>query len=160
MVEPRYSPLLQRIARDVEVVRDKDDGRPLLVRYRLLFTPWWRVYVHHFVESDSGRDVHSHPWNFLTLILRGGYLETVPIERYRRRILAGKWPPHWPTPPLEQHFRRPGSLLWRPHRWVHRVDLRDGREAWTLIVVSAKKGREWGFLTPEGYVPWQDYVAG
>lgn len=57
-------------------------GRPYLERY---FAAGWSpshrhgsgsIYLHHFIASDAGDEVHSHPWGWSTsLILVGGYRE-------------------------------------------------------------------------------------
>jgi hypothetical protein len=55
----------------------------------------------------------------------------------------------------------PGSVLFRPADWVHRVELRrrdDGRfrPACTLVV-TGRKVRGWGFHTAFGWIPWRQY---
>ena len=40
-------------------------GGPIhLRRWTLLRSPWGRVYLHHFVGDDAGRDLHDHPKRF------------------------------------------------------------------------------------------------
>lgn len=56
-----------------------------LVRWRLrLSTELCGVYVHRFLEPDVPV-YHDHPWNFLTLILKGGYTEHRPWHPPRKR---------------------------------------------------------------------------
>jgi hypothetical protein len=66
----------------------------------------------------------------LSLVLRGGYLE----ERRGRDDPATtrRW-----LPPGRLNLLLPGVF--------HRVELRDGRAAWTLFV-HGRKVRRWGFL--------------
>lgn len=110
-----------------------------LVRYRLrLSNDLFGIYVHHFREPDIPV-FHDHPWNFLTLILRGGYTEHRPWHPPRKR--------------------RAGSLAYRCAEQPHYVDELDG-ETWTLVV-RFRRRREWGFWLGEKlerWVPWQDYV--
>ena len=56
---------------------------------------WWlipynrfgiAVRIHEILRSDADRDLHDHPWWYVTIILRGGYWERTedygwPIER-------------------------------------------------------------------------------
>lgn len=47
-------------------------------RWRLVKTPWFSICLHKLLESDSDAHLHSHPWNFASLILWGGYWEETP----------------------------------------------------------------------------------
>lgn len=54
------------------------------------------LYVHFIYKSDKDPYTHSHPWNFLGVILKGGYLEQIYKKDryfYKKRtfgsILAG-----------------------------------------------------------------------
>jgi hypothetical protein len=38
--------------------------KPLMIRYILLSTPWFGVYLHHLLRSDYDRAFHDHPWGF------------------------------------------------------------------------------------------------
>lgn len=61
---------------------------PLMIRYKLLHTPWFGLYFHRIMRSDMGRHFHDHPWSFLSLILRGGYTEHTP--RGSERFSSGR----------------------------------------------------------------------
>lgn len=57
------------------------DGRcaTYLVRWTLLKLPRGiGVYLHHFVGDDWSRDLHDHPKRFISVGLRGSYLEETP----------------------------------------------------------------------------------
>ena len=40
--------------------------------------PWFTLRLHNILQSDEGRDHHDHPFDFTSLILRGGYVEHRP----------------------------------------------------------------------------------
>jgi hypothetical protein len=109
-----------------------DDGAPKIHRLYLLGTgKTFGVFLHHFVGSDAPSTFHDHPWSWgISLMLRGGYLE----ERRTRDDpkLVRRWPGLGRI-----NLLRPGTF--------HRVELRDGRPAWTLFV-HGPKNRSWGFL--------------
>jgi hypothetical protein len=115
----------------------RGDGQSAyLTRYTLIDRPAWQLCVHVFHRSDAD-DLHDHPWPFVSLILWRGYREQTP-DRIRRR---------WP-----------GSLAFRPARWVHRVELLGGKPAITLVWMG-KRCREWGFFTRAGWVQWRRYFT-
>lgn len=118
-----HNPLKPQIIRNC-------DGDPCLVRWRLIWTNWFSLYLHHILRSDQDRELHDHPWSFTTLILAGGYVEET------RRGDSIRWQLH-----------RPGELLHRPAPWAHRLILDMDRPAWTLVFVGPRK-RRWGFHTP------------
>lgn len=44
-----------------------------LRRWKLSLGDWFSVRLHHWVTGDPPNYQHMHPWNFLTIVLRGGY---------------------------------------------------------------------------------------
>lgn len=89
---------------------------------------------HHILASD-GADLHDHPWDFVSVILSGRYVET--------------------TPTSEDEFG-PGSVLVRTAEQLHRLTLPDG-PVWTFVMLSPVR-RRWGFQTDDGWVHWSDYL--
>jgi hypothetical protein len=89
------------------------------------------VFLHHIVGSDAPAELHDHPWGWgVSVVLRGGYVE----ERCDRDGAH-----------RGRRWRGPGSVnVLRPGVF-HRVELRNGRPAWTIFV-HGRKTRRWGFL--------------
>lgn len=92
-------------------------------RYTLANTRWFRVYLHQLDAPEWHPQCHSHPWDFVALLLWRGYYEQI----------EGK-----------VHRRRPGSILWRPAETIHNVVTKG--TSWSLIVTGPKR-REWSLLT-------------
>lgn len=99
--------------------------------------------VHEILSSDTGRDPHDHPFNFLTIILRGGYHES----RYND---AGQF--------IGVKYHGPGSILYRPAGSWHRLDLPNGMVTTTLFITGPKK-QSWGFNVKGKKVPYWEYLA-
>jgi hypothetical protein len=112
------------------------DGQLYLRRYKILRTPWLKIYIHEIVRSDEDRALHDHPWNFTSIILKGSYVEVTPI--YRARCLAG-------------------AMITRKAEDAHRLEIPEGQTTWTLVFVG-KKRREWGFATNVGWIPHYAYL--
>jgi hypothetical protein len=120
---------------------DRPD-RTYLRRWRIVETPWFGVKVHHILMTDSDRAHHDHPWSFVSLILRGGYEESIRgvAETVRRR-------------------RRPGRWHRMPAEGLHRITTLYGRSCWTLVVNGPRR-REWGFVEPGSeWVDWRTYTG-
>jgi hypothetical protein len=99
-------------------------------------TPWFMVRLHHILRSDRGVDLHDHPFDFVSVILRGGYTEV-----------------HGGSCPGIASYRA-GSVLFRRAEDLHRLVL--DRPAWTVVFTGPVR-RTWGFSTPTGWVDWREY---
>lgn len=111
---------------------DRKPGEPYLTRYVIFRTKWASLYIHQFHASDY--DVpHDHPWWWLSIPLRRGYIEHfIDGQNVERKVFR----------PI---IRDPRSFHW--------VEVRKGDEGkvWTLFLMG-KRIREWGFMTPDGWV--------
>lgn len=120
-------------------------------RYWLFQTRWLSCRVHVILRSDNERDLHDHPWNYWTVILRGGYVEVTP-NPFRLRNEA--WNPIY----QRSEWIGPGRVLSRRATDQHRLELPAVRTALTLFFTGPKL-RSWGFHTAAGFVPWREYAA-
>lgn len=113
-----------------------EDECPYARRWALI-TPAGSVRVHNWHRSDDKRAPHSHPWWFVTLVLKGSYEDW----SYPERTAAG-------APRLEAKMidkLRRGSVRYRSPHHVHSVSVNRGG-CWTILVTGREK-REWGFWT-------------
>lgn len=117
------------------------NGDPYMDRW-VLGTPWFEIRLHHILRSDEDRDLHDHPWPFVSLILSGGYWEYRPS----REPFCG----------VNRQWRRPWSIAYRRAEDAHRLKLT--RPVWTLVFTGPRR-RAWGFYTRRGWVHWRDYVT-
>lgn len=90
-------------------------------RFTILKTPWLNFYLHYLVCPMRPQECHNHPWDFLAIILYGGYW-----EYFRGKVV----------------WHGPCSVLHRPAESSHSV--------WTngvnwSIVITTCKSRVWGF---------------
>ena len=132
------------------ILRIHDEARdnPIyMIRYSLFTCPWFAVKVHKFFLSDDDC-LHDHPWSFLSIILWRGYTE----ETFRKQDMGL---------PVGERIREvkhygPGSILWRPAPWPHRLEI--GKQALSLVV-TFQKFRVWGFYTRSGWLEWRKYIS-
>jgi hypothetical protein len=135
-----------------------------------------RIYLHKFYRGDEDPHLHDHPWPYTSLILTRGYFEETPInevmdfkefisdeEYLSSEIVDGNGDQAFPSNWRRRILYKPWTLLRRPAVWKHRVILRDGKPAWTLIK-TGKKERSWGFWTDDkselDFCPWRQYDQG
>lgn len=112
---------------------------PLLTRYFIVRNRFFALYLHHLHTSDEDRALHDHPWSFVTFLLSSGYWE---------------WTPSAPRIGSIRTWHRRFSILYRPATWQHRLEL--VRPTWSLVLRFSYV-REWGFITPNGWMDWRSY---
>lgn len=118
-----------------------DPTQVYLKRLRIIQTPWFGVYLHWIYLPDRDRDPHDHPWPFVSMTLKGGYVEEI-TDPTKGEIWSNS------NPQFTGHTM--------PMHLAHRIRHLDPGTV-TLVLVGARK-RTWGFWTPEGFVPWHNYV--
>lgn len=128
-------------------------GRPYMTRLYLLNTPWRGWKVHWFQAPDPDSDCHDHPWWFVSLVLRGGYVE------HRQFISGGIL--------LGEIVRYRGrfSIAFRRSRDVHTI--RYVQPGTVTFIMNGPKERSWGFwrTAPIGpadqmeFIPWREYLG-
>lgn len=110
-----------------------------LKRLRLVQTPWFGIYVHWINLPDDDRDPHDHPWNFTSIVLRGGYTEALHTDRDHSSLHErGRWSAHRMTTGL-----------------AHQIIRLEPRTV--TLILTGRRSREWGFWTETGWVDWHDY---
>ncbi len=109
-------------------VPDYDGDTNYLTRTRIIQTPWAALYLHRFDGPDPRPTLHDHPWNFTSIILRGGYVE--------RRL-----------DPMTMGVDEAHKI-----RWINRVRIGDAHAimrllrvpTWSLMLVGRRR-RTWGY---------------
>lgn len=125
--------------RNYLTVRDicRQQGELYLRRYVLGRCKQLSVYLHQFWQSDY--DVpHDHPWDFMSFVVKGHYIEHFADGTSERRGLF--------------------SFRYRSAREFHWIEVPEGMEGktWTIFIGFRVK-RVWGFLTPTGWVDNKTY---
>jgi hypothetical protein len=118
-------------------------GIQYLARLRIIQTPWFGVYLHDIYEPDGDRDPHNHPWKFISIVLRGYYVERV-----------------YPDPAGHPHY-----FLAHMHKRfsAHRMDTTSAHRIVTAapglktLILTGKRQSGWGFYRDGEYISWQDY---
>jgi hypothetical protein len=115
------------------------DGTPYMRRFGLFETRWLSARVHHIATADWDRDMHDHPWNFVSVVLAGGYTEDRPPCRHKPQWIDGD--------ELRTASRRSApSVAFRRATDRHVISSVDP-ETWTLFIYGPIL-QWWGFLHP------------
>src|SRR5688572_9771849 len=117
-------------------------------RWNILSTPWFRIYLHEISRADEDFHLHSHPWHFISLILKGGYSEKWISERESKHIM-----PYKMKYELISHHR--WNILFRKAGDFHKIiDIKPSTK--TLVFTFGKK-RPWGFYVDGKVISNDEY---
>jgi hypothetical protein len=94
--------------------------------------------VHHILRADNERELHDHPFDYRTIILKGWYVE---------EDIFG-----------ELHYRGTGDTVANRAQTFHRIATVSPGGVWTLFIISRRINR-WGFLVGGRKVYYKDYFG-
>lgn len=124
------------------------DGELYLFRRRVFQLPWIALYLHDIEQGDDIQDaLHSHPFPFASVILRGGYTELTAS------------PEGTDIGPISQqiHMRGNVNIFPRGTKRVHTIisALPDTK----TLVLAGRRRDSWGwFVDGEGLVHWSEFL--
>jgi hypothetical protein len=102
-----------------------DEDNPYLYRWTFLFFNY-SIRIHHWIRSDDKRFFHDHSWDFISIILKGKYVNVTPKGRYPVKAVS-----KWQSKALDRHY----------------LEISEGG-AWTLLICG-KPYHKWGFWKGE-----------
>lgn len=104
---------------------------PYIRRMRIIRTPFFQIYFHRIYRPDNQREMHDHPFDFISFILRGWYGENVPRAGGGQKYVKRRW---W-------------NFKFAEGR--HSIRTVSCRPVWTLVITGPER-REWGFWVDGG----------
>lgn len=113
-------------------------GKLYLWRLRILECPLFGVMLHKIVAKDPDKEMHDHPFDFVSFVLWGGYEEWMR-DRHRLYAKIVRW----------FNFKHAET----PHKIACLMRV----PTWTLVLRGPRR-RTWGFTTDRGWVPWHVYL--
>lgn len=105
-------------------------------RWQLFKTPWFVVNIHGIYHKDDDLHLHSHPWNFLSIVLWGSYVEELQGGKMNLRTFL--------------------NTAYRKAEAFHKIRLLCTKSVYTLNFMSTKT-REWGYDVEGKFVGHQEY---
>ena len=108
------------------------------------------AYLHHWVGDDWSLDMHDHPKRFVSIGLKGGYIEETPSDKVFAALHGWSF--------VEEHNFRAPWIRTFPAEHQHRVRIVPGTDCWTLVL-TGRASRPWGWWHGGTWVHWQTYVG-
>ena len=144
--------ILDRLFGKAEEINGRERCPTYLYRWTVAKWRGRGIYLHHFVGDDWSRDLHDHPKRFISIGLKGGYVEWVPCTKCEppccfenQRVYNAPWIRTFPA----EHIHRLTMFREHPTGSV--------KDCWTLVIVL-KPVRQWGFWHLGKFIGWREYV--
>ena len=140
--------ILNFLFKKEEIYKELNNKQQLyLRRWFIVKSKWFRpkVYIHKFYYPDLDRDPHDHPWNSWIFMISGRYQELIYKKTMEGTLI------------VRRYFRKGPSIRKMSSTTIHTIARLDSTYVWTLFITGPKH-REWGFLTPNGWVHWRNYL--
>jgi hypothetical protein len=152
------------MSKKVIMRRENNKNVPYLTRYYIVpNNEYLNVYLHNIHRSDMDNELHDHPWDSVSILLKGFYLEEVPLD-YDKWINQG-------NRDTVIHIRDTWKPVFRSATTIHKIKLRDqagnisgssteGRAEgiWTLFITGPVV-RQWSFWCKKGPRVNTDYLS-
>ena len=138
------------------LIPDRRTGRDYMHRYYIFLKnrKWFpfNVTLHKILISDDPI-FHDHPWPYMTIILKGGYLEHTPVFNNEGKMIA-----------QFQRWRGPGSVIIRGANDYHWLELDENVGPATTLFFMGPQLRDWGFLKgsdkKSDWIQHEEYLQG
>lgn len=146
--------LINALARPARDLFDRD-GSCYMRRWRIVdegtlasrvlqaLTGYSSIRLHHILKADHDRDLHNHPFDYRTFVLRGFYAETYKDGRGNRKV--------------QRRVVEPGEAAALPGVAFHRIAYVPPGGVWTLFCMTRNTGT-WGFNVDGKFVPSTTYL--
>lgn len=118
-----------------------DEGCPFLKRWTIEANSGWSLRFHHFYPDHVEDVAHSHPWWFLTVVLKGGYKDISCYQDIER----------------EYDYLHAGSIRFRSRNHTHKTKT-GPNGAWTIVLTGARN-RTWGFWQDGKFIPYFKWIS-
>lgn len=115
-----------------------DPTKDYLWRLRFIQTPLFGIYLHKLCGPDARSELHSHPWAFVSFILKGSYEEFVPCGCNFENCDYYAVPRHI--------YRMNVKRFNNSYHWISKLNR---TPTWTLVFVGRRR-RVWGYLDRDG----------
>lgn len=138
--------LLYSLTADLPYREIKDDGKDYLQRYYLTTRNGKRYYLHCFLGSDPGRNLHSHKWHAWSFILCGWYWEERAWGTRKVRWFNRLTPDSFHRVILPQKMRTELVYMGQGNFKRISVQTKQKQPCWTLFCHNAANDvPTWGF---------------
>ncbi len=105
-------------------------------RWSIFNSKYFSIYIHGIYKEDTDPHLHNHPWNILTIILKGSY-----VEKLEHR----------------DNFRGFLNFGYRNRSKYHKIKKMLSDKVFSLAFVFGKRNDNWGYFVDGKHMIHTDY---
>jgi hypothetical protein len=106
-------------------------------RWVLFQSKIFSIYIHGIYKEDNDIHLHNHPWNLLTIVLSGSYIELLENDEIK--------------------FRGFLNIGYRNRTKYHKIYQLLTKNVYTLAFVFGNRDEKWGYLVDNKHVEHTEY---
>lgn len=118
----------------VKEIKSKE-GELHFKRFSIFACRYFSIYIHHIYKADQDKHLHNHPWNYVSMVIKGSYLE---------QSVAGV-----------NHIM-PFSFNYAKRNRFHKI-LKLNDEKVISIFITGKRHKTWGYNVDNFYIEHDVY---
>lgn len=120
----------------IKEIKSKD-GILHFRRWALLQTNYFSIFIHGIYKEDNDLHLHNHPWNILTIILKGSYIEELENNILNKRTFF--------------------NFGYRNRKKYHKIKELISKNVLSLAFVFGERNDNWGYLVDNKHVIHTEY---
>lgn len=154
----------EKTGRTFNITGTGDDTDVYLIRYYVIQSKYFNFFIHRFLRSDRD-DMHDHPWNFGTYVVKGGYREQVPDCDFCTELPNIQQANGHDRIKINERSTKRNQWATRKAEQLHRVvvdqeltyDQKD--QATITLCFTGRTRRDWGFVKDGKWIFWKRYLG-
>lgn len=120
----------------IKEIKSKD-GILHFRRWAVFQSKYFSIFIHGIYKEDNDAHLHNHPWNLLTIVLSGSYIEELENANL---IVRGFL-----------------NIGYRSRAKYHKIFKLTSKEVKTLAFVFGKRNDNWGYNVDNKHVIHTEY---
>ena len=127
-----------KIFSKVKELRSRE-GELHFTRFAILESRLFSIYIHRIYHGDKDPYLHTHPWNFFGVVLKGAY-----------------WEKYWGRKGITSRYKGFLSCGRGNREYLHQISAVE-KPVTTLFITWGRK-RPWSFLVDDQLVDSQEFI--
>lgn len=106
-------------------------------RWRIFCSKYFNIFIHGIYKEDNDTHLHNHPWNLLTIVLYGSYIEELENDILNKRTFL--------------------NIGYRNRNKYHKINTLLSKKVYTLAFTFGKRNDDWGYNVNNKHIIFNQY---
>lgn len=119
-----------KLFKTVKVIKSKE-GVLHFKRFAIIECKWFNIYIHSIYKADEDEHLHDHPWNYISIVLYGKFMEAIKNSTSAKQK-------------YEMNWLSPKDISAQKAERTHKIYMLLSEKIVTLFF-TGPRFREWGY---------------